>query len=348
MAQATRATVAERTDLSWAEVGQLAKVYLRIPIVLVLVEVAYRLITLPANTLALIQVVEAWLWHQTNVLLYGAGSSEFGLHDGWYTKVTLLHDRFPPFLGQPAVPLYVSDECAGIHEMVFFATLIMLTPGVSRRMRIRSILAVSGVIFVLNLVRLVVLYPIAVNSCASDPNALGCEDDLWRFHYFILEWGSPLFLLGAWAAWFLFVGGPDRVAGASQAAATGEVRRIGLRWPMPVPGWITLGVAGVLLIVMLATTDIAAIREISDKVNSCAEAVVWDSSCEDYEQRWDELTTRSWSLGMLSALLVGAALVRMDTQRPDGAEERVATQRSSEAGVPTDAPLKRPAADEEA
>ena len=64
MAESKQPLSEEVDDMSWSEVADLARVYFRIPIALLLVEVFYWFITQPTNTLGVIQELEAWIWFQ--------------------------------------------------------------------------------------------------------------------------------------------------------------------------------------------------------------------------------------------------------------------------------------------
>lgn len=55
----TSAAIAE--DLSWPEVFQLGKKYMKIPFALLCVEIFYWFITQPSDTLVPIQMSEAWI-----------------------------------------------------------------------------------------------------------------------------------------------------------------------------------------------------------------------------------------------------------------------------------------------
>ncbi|DAC40832.1 MAG TPA: hypothetical protein D7H83_02160, partial [Candidatus Poseidoniales archaeon] len=103
----------EVEDLSWAEVAKLGQGYLRIPFALLLVEIFYWFITQPTNTLGLIQESEAWIWYHLTELIYGPGTATLSEYNGWTTLVTLKHPDF----WADQIRLYVSDECAGVHEM---------------------------------------------------------------------------------------------------------------------------------------------------------------------------------------------------------------------------------------
>ena len=49
-------------DMSWSEVLELSKSYLKIPLALLFIEAIYWFITQPSNTLVPIQISEAWIW----------------------------------------------------------------------------------------------------------------------------------------------------------------------------------------------------------------------------------------------------------------------------------------------
>ena len=168
----------EVEDLSWGEVAKLSQGYLRIPFALLLVEIFYWFITQPTNTLGLIQESEAWIWYHLTELIYGPGAATLSEYNGWTTLVTLRHPDF----WADQIRLYVSDECAGVHEMIFISVLIMMTSGVPQRLRIKSAAIACGIVYVLNIVRLLVLYPLALSGCAENPNMMGCEQPVSYTH----------------------------------------------------------------------------------------------------------------------------------------------------------------------
>ena len=94
---------------------------------------------------------------------------------GWWIRVDLLHHNFP----DGRVALYVGDECAGIHEMLFITTLVLLTEGVPQRVKIKSIAVLSSLVFVLNIVRLLLLYPFARSGCDADQRGIYCTGEMY-------------------------------------------------------------------------------------------------------------------------------------------------------------------------
>ena len=69
-------------DMSWKEVGELGLRYGRIPLALLFVEALYWFLTIPSDTLAPIQVTEAWLWNEMTNFIFGEGSSVISHHNG--------------------------------------------------------------------------------------------------------------------------------------------------------------------------------------------------------------------------------------------------------------------------
>ena len=133
---------------------------------------------MPSDTLGPIQVTEAWIWNEMTNFIFGEGASTLSTHNGWMTRIELNHVDFPGSFNH--VALYVSDECAGVHEMIFLSTLVAMTEGVPQKLKIRSIIVMCSIIYVLNIMRLVVFYPIAVQECVAMPN----QAELNKFNSF--------------------------------------------------------------------------------------------------------------------------------------------------------------------
>ena len=131
------AKLGAKQDLSWSEVLTLSKTYLKIPLALLFVEAIYWFITQPSNTLVPIQITEAWIWSGITNIIYGEGTATLTTNNGWMTQVNLSNENFPGVLN--TVALYVSDECAGVHEMIFISTLIMMTDGVSQKIKFKIV-----------------------------------------------------------------------------------------------------------------------------------------------------------------------------------------------------------------
>jgi len=192
-------------DINLKEFLEMGKKYLIIPLSLIFVEIFYKLITASQDTLAWIQIFEAKLWNKLNHFIFGKDSSTLVEHkNGLMTQVELYNPNFPDITNN-IIPLYVSDECAGIHEILFISVLILLTPNVNRKIKIWSVGIMGMIIFCLNMIRLIVLYPIALSSCNNNPGIVNCESSMYDFHQFVFEWGFLMTLVVMWLSWFCVV-----------------------------------------------------------------------------------------------------------------------------------------------
>ncbi|MFL2977371.1 MAG: hypothetical protein ACJZ49_07495 [Candidatus Thalassarchaeaceae archaeon] len=186
-------------DIPFPEFVQMLGAVFVLVAVLLFGEVLFRWFIEPANTLLPIQLIEAWLWSNISNLIW-PGSAELVAHQtGPITQVNLLH---PTFYGG-VVPLYVSDECTGLHELFFLGMMMLLTPSFDLKTKFKHLGIASLIVFILNLVRLVVLYPLAVSGCEGmNGGIFGCESPLFEFHDFVLRYGSLIVLVIGWTIWF--------------------------------------------------------------------------------------------------------------------------------------------------
>ena len=208
-----------------------------------------------------------------------------------------------------SVGLYVSDECAGVHEMIFLSTLVMMTDGVPQRDKLKAVGVMCAIVYVLNILRLVVFYPIAVESCAATPNLQACLTPMWRWHEAVYTWGFLVVLVGMWLVWFIRYGGPARTLAATKEDSSPwrfERRR---RWDLPHKAM--LGVALVLFV--LAFSNIFTNQEAIDARDTlafCEFESQLSSECGDAQLRWDDAIGYAWSLSALGlALGIGTFVV---------------------------------------
>lgn len=305
----------EVDDLSWAEVADLGKTYLRIPAALLLVEAFYWFITQPTNTLGLIQESEAWIWYHLTELIYGPGSATLSEYNGWTTLVTLKHPDF----WADQIRLYVSDECAGVHEMIFISVLIMMTTGVPQRLKIKSALVACGVIYILNIVRLLVLYPLAISGCADNPNMLGCEQPMHDFHAFVYQWGFLIVLVIMWLVWFRWVNAGDLIRKENEAGKD--------KWKFIYrKNWSTLNksimVVAILLIIGSFTNvllDDAAMAA-KETVDMCEFYSSVTGECGEARDAWSQEIQSSWSLATLGLLGIATNLIAIENPNKDEEE----------------------------
>ena len=302
-------------DMSWKEGGELGLRYGRIPLALIVVELFYWFLTMPSDTLAPIQVTEAWIWNELTNLIYGEGSAVISHHNGWLTRIDLLHIDFPgPY---DSVGLYVSDECAGVHEMIFLSTLVMMTDGVPQREKLKAVAVMCGIVYVLNILRLVVFYPIAVNSCLETPNVQACLTPMWQFHETVYTWGFLVVLVSMWLVWFLRFGGPARTLEATKDDPSPW--RFSRRRMWESKHKALLGAA--LLLFVLAMTNISTTQEAIDARDTlafCEFSSQLSSECGDAQQRWDDAIGYAWSLSALGLVVGVGTLVTIERPLKDG------------------------------
>lgn len=305
----------EVDDLSWAEVVDLGKTYLRIPAALLLVEAFYWFITQPTNTLGLIQESEAWIWYHLTELIYGPGSATLSEYNGWTTLVTLKHPDF----WADQIRLYVSDECAGVHEMIFISVLIMMTTGVPQRLRIKSALVACGVVYILNIVRLLVLYPLAISGCVDNPNMLGCEQPMHDFHAFVYQWGFLIVLVIMWLVWFRWVNAGDLIRKENEAGKD--------KWKFVYrKNWSTLNksivIVAILLIIGSFTNvllDDAAMAA-KETVDMCEFYSSVTGECGEARDAWSQEIQSSWSLATLGFLGIATNVIAIENPHKEEEE----------------------------
>ena len=196
MREASRKT---SDDIPLSEFMRMLGAVFVLVVILLFGEILFRWLIEPANTLLPIQLVEAWLWTNISNIIW-PGSAELVAHQtGPMTQVNLLHPTF--YSG--VVPLYVSDECTGLHELFFLGMMMLLTPSFDLKTKMKHLGIASLIVFLLNMIRLVLLYPLAVSGCEGmNGGTFGCEAPLFQFHNFVLEYGSLIVLVIGWTIWF--------------------------------------------------------------------------------------------------------------------------------------------------
>ncbi len=299
--------VSNSQDMSWVEVFQLSKSYLKIPLALLFIEAIYWFITQPSNTLVPIQISEAWIWSGITNLIYGEGTATLTTNNGWMTQVNLHNENFPGVLD--TVALYVSDECAGVHEMLFISTLIIMTDGVSQRLKLRSIAVMCGIVYILNIVRLVAFYPIAVDSCALDPNNPSCLNPVWQYHETIYNWGFLVVLVFMMLVWLWKVGGPER---ALESKDNQDKFQFAFRKSWGKVHFAILLLAALMLIssaYSVTTNDEA--MEAKEILDFCAYSSIATNQCMAAQNNWDNAINTAWSLATLGLIMAAAVTIKI-------------------------------------
>jgi len=90
-------------------------------------------------------------------------------------------------------------ECAGVVEILIFVIMLTVFRGVGREAKIKGALIFVPVIFVENIARLAVLYPMSV--------WLGV-DAMWSVHSIIWQYGQFAILLLLFGIWYLTLASP--------------------------------------------------------------------------------------------------------------------------------------------
>ncbi len=302
-------------DMSWGEVAQLGLRYGKIPLALLAVEALYWFITQPSDTLALIQVTEAYIWNEVTQLMFGEGASTLSTHNGWLTRIDFYHESFPEFDNR--VGLYVSDECAGVHEMIFLSTLVLMTDGVTQREKFKAVAVMCGIVYVLNIVRLVAFYPIAVEGCLANPNQPGCLNDMWNFHTFVYQWGFLIVLLIMWLIWFKFVGGASRTMKASQEEK--EQWRIVIRkqWEQKHVGLIAIMFA-FLGIAWFWVNGNSTAMDAKNIIDFCAFSDLTTPNCYEAQNTWDNAIQGAWSFAVIGLVIGTIGFYEIERKGEDG------------------------------
>ena len=312
---AASASTKDNDDMSWSEVGQLGLQYGKIPLALLVVEALYWFITQPSDTLAFIQVTEAYIWNEVTQLMFGEAASTLSSHSGWMTRIDFYHESFP---GQfDSVGLYVSDECAGIHEMIFVSTLVLMTDGVSQRQRFKAVGVMCALVYVLNIVRLVAFYPIAVEGCLDNPNQADCLNNMWEFHNFVYKWGFLIVLLFMWLVWFRYIGASSRTLKASQEKKEQWRIIFRRRWSRLHYGLLVTMVTFFLIAWMWvnANADATGAKEV---INYCEFSDLTTADCTIAQADWDNAIQGAWSFAVLGLVLGTAGIYEIERKDESG------------------------------
>lgn len=312
---AASASAKHNDDMSWSEVGQLGLQYGKIPLALLAVEALYWFITQPSDTLAFIQVTEAYIWNEITQLMFGESASTLRSHSGWMTRIDFYHESFPGQFNE--VGLYVSDECAGIHEMIFISTLILMTDGVSQRQRFKAVGVMCALVYVLNIVRLVAFYPIAVDGCLANPDQAGCLNNMWEYHNFVYKWGFLIVLLLMWLVWFRYIGAGSRTLQASQEKKEQWRIIFRRRWSRLHYGLIITMVTFFLISWMWINANADA-TEAKEVINYCEFSELTTGICIEAQANWDNAIQGAWSFAVLGLVLGTAGIYEIERKDESG------------------------------
>jgi exosortase/archaeosortase family protein len=307
-----------KDDISWAEVGEMSYGYLRIPMTLILVQVIYWWATEPDASLEPLQVFLAWFWSGCSNLFW-PGSAELVFHgpsQSW-TGVNLIGSGF--INGE--VPLYVDAECAGVNEIMFLGTLMLLTPGVENRIRNRSLLGMAVIVQFLNFLRLLALYPIGMQYGEAEMNEM---------HEFIFKQGFLILLVVFWFIWFIMLerNGLRDIKSKPALSDLKKFKNIEMRDTLPRGSVIALIICAILAV---WSTYEVTMNDENLRFKGVAEDCEYDTldgyidsegtPCFDEMNIWNNVWDRTIR-GWLFAGLIGAiAIVRIKPEVKDLGEE---------------------------
>ena len=289
--------------------------YLRIPLALIIVEALYWWATDPAASFEAYQTALAWMWVGLSNIIW-PGSAELVFHgpsQAW-TGVNLYDSAFQGGMER----MYVSDECAGMHEIVFLGVLMLLTPGVNSRTRCRSILGMVLLVQLLNFVRLMVLFPIATN---------GSVEEMFAFHEFVLSQGFLAILVLIWLAWYIILdrkGLIDRKAKPSLSDLP-DLKQLRLKDSLSRLSIVVLVLSAILAV---WATHEAAIDDHNMELKAAAQGCHYDTEeklwkpefCTDDKMMWEDVwgrAVRGWLFAGLFSTLAVVTFESKETQEEE-------------------------------
>ncbi|MAW22612.1 MAG: hypothetical protein CMA16_04105 [Euryarchaeota archaeon] len=326
-------------DMSWGEVAQLGLRYGKIPLALLAVEALYWFITQPSDTLALIQVTEAYIWNEVTQLMFGEGASTLSAHNGWMTRIDFYHESFPYLDNR--VGLYVSDECAGVHEMIFLSTLVLMTDGVTQREKFKAVAVMCGIVYVLNIVRLVAFYPIAVEDCLANPNQPECLNGMWNYHTFVYQWGFLIVLLLMWLVWFKFIGGASSTMKASQEDMEQWRIVIRKRWEQKHVTLVGIMIA-FFAIAWFWVNGNSAAMDAKNIIDFCAFSDLTTPNCYEAQNTWDNAIQGAWSFAVLGLVIGTIGFYDIERKDSQGNWPEYASTESAHAEVESTTKKEKP------
>ncbi len=198
--------------------------------------------------------------------------------------------------------------------MIFISTLVAMTDGVSQKLKVKAIVVMCTLVYILNLARLVVFYPIALEGCLANPDQPSCLYGMWEFHTAVYEWGFLLVLIAMWVLWFWKVGGPSRAMDKSLAGA--DKWRIITRKKWNYKHIVAIALAAIFII--SAVHNVTSNEEAMKAKETLDDCELWNSvsaQCGNARDRWDDAIGYAWSLSALG--LLAGVIGGIEVQRPD-------------------------------
>ena len=172
-----------------------------------------------------------------------------------------------------------------------------------------------SIIYVLNILRLVVFYPIAVEDCMALPNDAACLQGMWDWHTAVWQWGFLLVLVTMWVVWFWRFGGPARTLDATYADS--DEWRLVVRKVWSQKHFVLVGLAVALM--AWSAYNVTSNEEAmlaKSTLDTCVSLDLISAECGNAQNRWDDAIGYAWSLAALG--LVAGLFGAIQFERPDG------------------------------
>ncbi|MBC8438025.1 MAG: hypothetical protein H8D82_02010 [Euryarchaeota archaeon] len=287
-------------DVSLSEFAERLKTIGVVVGLLIIAELFYRWFTYPDDSFVLYQELLTWVWFNIHSLIFGAETVSYFPTEGPQTILQFSHNSLT---GSGMSPLEVTDECVGLHEIAFVSFLIGMTPGISKKMKLKGILTMAFVLALLNLARLLILYPLAVKGCQTNPGQYGCWAPMWEFHQFMLDVGFMLIIVIGWTGWLLAVGGPKKVRAVGNNRLPVNIpKKIKLRQNHTLKSYSIIAIA---LILLSSASYTLAFDELSQTEKTEAEGCegVISSLCAYEIREWENISGRAYRLLFVSGVL---------------------------------------------
>ena len=295
-------------DVSWQEIAGKVKIIFTVVFMLIGAELLYRWMTHPDDSFSIYQEFIAWIWFNLHSIIFG--SDTIIITTGENGLLNVIDFTHPNLIGSDIPLLEVTDECVGIHEIAFVCFMIWMTPGISKNLKLRGIASMTLILSTLNISRLLVLYPLAVNGCSNSLGEYGCWSPMWDFHQLMLDSGFLIIILIGWSGWFILVGGP------SKTREIGDISKLitmpkGIKQRNPLPQWslVILFIAGILAVSSAYTLgfDDGADRE---KIEALGCEGVISAICAEEIREWENISGKAIRNLLTSALFTTFALMK--------------------------------------
>jgi len=120
--------------------------------------------------------------------------SVFALQSGMGVNATFNSTEISINYASPQFSMEVIALCTGISELLFFTFLVLLFRGPKWRTKAKGLAIFLPIIFIINIIRLLLIYPIAIQ--------FGVQA-MWDIHWFVWKYGMFVMLMALFTLWYL-------------------------------------------------------------------------------------------------------------------------------------------------